>query len=189
MADAAEELPPHPAWVEAAAAVQADHDVDVRLEARGLAVAEMAQVTLPERLGALEPHTQITVHLRNGEHVTGLVGQCAVDSLVLRVPEPMVIPAHAITAASPLPRVLHEDSESASRSRILLWRGVMRDLLGEIVQLDAGGVRHTGRLTWVGADHVSVSSARTIADEWTVRWEAVDAVALPVTWQPTIEPR
>ena len=55
MASAADQGPAHPLWAEAVGAVQADHDVDIRLEARGLVVAEMADVTFADRMAAVQP--------------------------------------------------------------------------------------------------------------------------------------
>lgn len=183
MASAADQQPPHPLWVEAAGVVQADHDVDVRLEARGLAVAEMADVTFAERLAAVQPGSQVAITIRSEERITGIVELTGEDFLALRAAQLLLIPVNSIAAISYLPRVLHDEPTTTSpRARTATWRSVLRELLGESMQIEANGVRHLGRLTWVGADHVSLMSEGLTCVEVTIRWAGVDAVALPTTW-------
>jgi hypothetical protein len=190
MASAAEQRPPHPLWVEAAGVVQADHDVDVRLEARGLAVAEMADVTFSERLAAVQPGSQVAVFVRSEERLTGMVVHSGEDFLVLRAPQPVLIPVNAVVGISSLPRVLHDEpTTTTQRARTVTWRSILRELLGEPMQVEADGVRHVGRLAWVGADHVSLMSEVQTCVEATIRWAAIDAVALPTTWDLSTELR
>lgn len=181
-----EQQPAHPLWVEAAGIVQADHDADVRLEARGLAVAEMADVTFAERIAALRNRSQVTVVIRHEERISGIVEQSGGDSLVLRAPHPVLIPINAITVIWSLPRVLHDEpTTTTQRARTVTWRSIMRELLGESLQIQARGICHTGRLTWVGADHVSLTSEGPTRVEVTIRWSQIDSVALPVAWNLT----
>lgn len=180
---------PHPLWVEAAGVVQADHDVDVRLEARGLVVAEMADVTFAERLSAVVTDAQSTVVTRSGDRFSGMVIHAAKDCVVLRAPHPVMIPVGAIAAVASLPRVLHEETTTAPSARRATWRSVLRELLGESVHVNAGGVRYSGRVTWVGADHVSLLREAPSADEVTIRWVRIDSIALPPTWHRPTEPR
>jgi hypothetical protein len=190
MASAAEQQPAHPLWVEAAGVVQADHDVDVRLEARGLVVAEMADVTFAERLAAVQPGSQVTVLIRSGERLTAMVVHSGEDFLVLRAAQFFLIPANAIVGISSLPRVLHDEpTTTTQRARTVTWRSILRELLGESMQIEANGVRHLGRLTWVGADHVSLTSEGPGCVEVTIRWARIDAVALPTTWDLATELR
>lgn len=189
MASAEMPHPPHPLWVEAAGIVQADHDADVRLEARGLAVAEMADVTFGERIAALLPGSHVAVLIRNQERMTGKVAQSGADFLVLRAPQPVLIPVSVISTVSSLPRVLHDESTTTRGVRTVTWRSILRELLGETMQIDASGVRHAGRLTWVGADHVSLMTEGATRVEVTIRWSRIDLVSLPPTWDRTTEPR
>lgn len=182
MDSSTEQQPPHALWVEAVGIVQADHDVDVRLEAHGLAVAEMADVTFPERMTALQPGSQVTVLVRSEERLTGTVVYSGEDSLVLRAPHPVLIPAEAVAAISSVPRVLHDVWTTTQKARIATWRSILRELLGESMCIEASGVRHMGRLTWVGADHVSLSSEGPTSVEVTIRWAGIDSVALPLGW-------
>lgn len=158
------------AWVEAAGVVQADQDVDLRLEARGLMVAEMAEVDLVDRLLATEPGRRIRVLLRDGTWHGGLVEFAAVDHLVLDCRPRLILPGHAICAVASLPRTLHR--EPAARP---LWRSTLRDHLGTTIMLSIGQQAMQGRLTWVGRDHISVQRAD---GELTVAWAAVDSVAV-----------
>lgn len=179
----------HPLWVEAAGIVQSDHDVDVRLEARGLAVAEMADVTFAERLSAVVADSQMSVVTRDGDHFSGIVIHADKDCVVLRAPHPLMIPAGAIAAVSSLPRVLHEESTTTPRAQSATWRSILRESLGELVHINIGGVRYSGRVTWVGADHVSVLREAPNAKEVTIRWVRIDAIALPPTWVRSTELR
>jgi len=190
MASAAEQQPPHPLWVEAAGLVQADHDLDVRLEARGLAIAEMADVTFAERMAAVQPGSQVAITIRSEEGITGIVELTGEDFLILRAPGPRVIPVDAIAGISSLPRVLHDEhTTTPQRARSVTWRSIMRELLGESIQIQASRVHHTGRLTWVGVDHVSLASESPTCDEVTIRWARIDSVTLPPAWNRPTELR
>lgn len=177
---------PHPLWVEAAGIVQADRDVDVRLEARGLVVAEMADVSFAERLSAVVNDSQSTVVTRNGDRFSGMVIHADKDCVVLRAPHPIMIPAGAIAAVSSLPRVLHEETTTTPSPPTATWHSILRDLLGESLHINTGGVRYSGRMTWVGADHVSLLGETPNAKEVTIRWVRIDSIALPSSWaRPT----
>jgi len=178
------QLPPA-VWVEAAGAVQADDDADVRLEARGLAVAEMADVTFAERLAALPIGTRVAVSQEASARTTGTVVVSARDYLIVRSNRHVLIPSAAVVAISPVPRVLHEESSASpvgSRSRS--WQSILRDLMGESVQIATRGLEHSGWLTWVGADHVSirVTSNASVATDVTIPWARVESITLPVDW-------
>ena len=190
MASTAEQEPAHPLWVEAVGAVQADHDVDIRLEARGLVVAEMADVTFADRMAAVQPGSQVAITIRGGERITGIVELTGADFLVLRAPGPRVVPVNAIAGTSSLPRVLHEErTTTPPRARTVTWRSIMRELLGESIQIESSGTHFTGRLTWVGADHVSLTSEGPDCVEVTIRWDRLDSVVLPAAWEVATELR
>lgn len=183
---AAQERSPHLVWVEAAGAVQADDDVDVRLEARGLAVAEMADVTLAERMAALKLGSITMVAVRNEGRRSGIVVVAGEDFLVLGGPQDVLLPAGAVSAISTLPHVLHDPSpKSHIGDRVPTWRSLLRELLGERMQIATSGIHYGGRLTWVGADHVSLESSMDSCSsvEVTLPWARVDAVMLPFGWR------
>lgn len=190
MASAAEPEPAHPLWAEAVGVVQADYDADVRLEARGLVVAEMADVTFAERIAAVQAGSQVAIAIRSEERINGIVELTGADFLVLRAPGPRVIPINAIAGISSLPRVLHDDrTTTPQRSRTVTWRSIMRELLGESIHIDSSGVHYTGRLTWVGADHVSLMSQTPDCGEVTIPWDRLDSVVLPASWDLATELR
>ena len=164
------------AWVEAAGVVQSDHDADLRLEARGLMVAEMAEVDLVDRLLATEPGRRIRVLLRDGTWHRGSVHFAALDHLVLDSRPRMIVPGHAVCAVASLPRTLHREPAAGPS-----WRSTLRDHLGTTIILSIGQQTAQGRLTWVGRDHISVEGAD---GELTVAWSAIDSVTVTVRPQP-----
>ena len=164
------------AWVEAAGVVQADQDADLRLEARGLMVAEMAEVDLVDRLLATEPGRRVRILLRDGTWHGGRVEFAAVDHLVLNCRPRLILPGHAICAAASLPRTLHREPAAGPS-----WRSTLRDYLGTTIMLSVGQQTAQGRLTWVGRDHISVHHAD---GELTVAWSAIDSVAVSDGVQP-----
>lgn len=171
-----EALPVQAAWIEAAGVVQSDQDADLRLEARGLMVAEMAEVDLVDRLLATRPGRNIRVLSRDGTWLSGRVQFAAVDHLVLDCRPRMIVPTHAICALASLPRVLHHDPVVSSS-----WRSTLRDHLGTTITVSVARQTHQGRVTWVGRDHISIEGAD---GELTVAWPAIDHVAVTVGAQP-----
>jgi hypothetical protein len=174
----------HPAdppdvWAEAAIAIQAEQDADIRLEARGLAVAEMADVTFAERLAALIEGEQVTVILRRGTRVSGRVIHPAPDHLLIADSFETLVPVHAIAAITDVPRVLHTESQGKSRPRG--WRSVLRGWWGETIQVNAAGAVHTGKLTWIGKDHLSIRSLVDHDDDVTIPWQHIDAISQQVS--------
>jgi hypothetical protein len=177
-------LPPA-VWVEAAGAVQADDDADVRLEARGLAVAEMADVTFAERIAALPIGAGVAVARGESAWTTGSVVVRARDYLIVRSNRDVLIPTHTVVAISSLPRVLHEESLAALSGPISgSWQSILRDLMGESIQIATRGFEHRGHVTWVGADHVTVRlpGNGSVATDITIPWAQIDSITLPADW-------
>ena len=163
-------------WTEAAGVVQSDQDADLRLEARGLMVAEMAEVELAERWLATRRGHRIRVLVRGGTWVRGRINFAAADHLVVDCPARLILPRHAICAVASLPHVLHQDPAPSGS-----WRSTLRDHLGTAITVTVGGQTPQGRLTWVGRDHISIDQAD---GELTVRWPAIDSVAIRAGSQP-----
>ncbi len=115
-------------WAEAAAVLQAEQDADVHQEARDLAVAEMAAVTLTDRISALSPGASVEIALVDSWTVVGEVEHATSDHLLLRdVQGPVLLPAHAIASISSLPHVMHNDATKPVRTT---WRSVLREYFG-----------------------------------------------------------
>lgn len=163
-------------WAEAAAVLQAEQDADVHQEARDLAVAEMAAVTLTDRISALSPSASVEIALVDSWTVVGEVEHATSDHLLLRdVQGPVLLPAHAIASISSLPHVMHDDATKPVRTT---WRSVLREYFGRGLHVSFGTPVRTinGSLSWVGRDHLSI---RTERDEVTCSWSAVCSVRLP----------
>lgn len=163
------------AWLEAAGVVQSDQDADVRLEARGLMVAEMAEVEITERWLATRPGQLVRVLLRGGTWISGRIDIAAADHLVVANSSHLVLPRHAICAFSSLPRVLHH-VPGVSPS----WRSTLRDHLARSIVVTVESHTAQGRLTWVGRDHISIECED---GELTVPWWAIDSVAVTAASQ------
>ena len=171
----------HGAWVEAAAVLQAEQDVEVHEEARELALAEMAAVTLGDRITALDPGSAVTAMIADASTVSGAVESGAPDHLLLADGrERILLPLHAIASITGLPRVMHEDAAASIRSPIhSTWRSVLRECFARRIQVQLASPAQTitGRLTWVGNDHLSLRDGR---DEVTCPWPTVCAVRIPL---------
>ena len=172
-------------WLEAAAAVQCDLDQDVRFEARGLVVAEMADVRLHERLAATRHGSLVMVVVRGGRRLTGRLLRVGSDFICVRAPGITIVPTDAIVGIGRLPRVLHEEHPRQAVSA-QSWRSQLRDMLGETLHVSATGMDVSGRLTWVGHDHLSIDT-RSVDDqvdnqvvEVTIPWSRVDAIMVPM---------
>ena len=157
-------------WTEAAGVVQSDQDAEVRLEARGLMVAEMAEVELAERWLATPHGQEIRILVRSGTWVRGRIDFAARDHLVLDCPRPLVLPGHAICAVTSLSRVLHHEPAVGAS-----WRTTLRDHLGTTIIVTVGAHTPHGRLIWVGRDHISIDHED---GELTLPWASVDSVAV-----------
>jgi hypothetical protein len=162
-------------WGEAAGLIQAEVDADVYLEAQGLMVAEMADVTLAERIAAVESGQPLQVELAGGEVLRGLAVGGASDLCQLQVGSSrVIIPVHAVSVVSPLPRVLHSD-DRPHRS----WRSTMRSFLGYPIHVMTPSGLYIGRLGWVGNDHISLASSHADHEEVTIAWTAVERIFVP----------
>lgn len=172
-------------WLEAAAAVQCDLDLDVRSEAHGLVVAEMADVRMHERLAATRVGDQVTVVVSGGRRLTGRLLRVGSDFIAFRAAATIVVPTGAIVGIGRLPRVLHEEHVRPSVSAVS-WRSHLREMLGNILHISAAGMDVAGRLTWVGHDHLSIASSsfdNRLDDqvvEVTIPWSRVDAITGPI---------
>lgn len=171
------QLPVPEHWWEASAVVQSEQDAQVHEEARGLVVAEMAAVTLADRLKALRESESVRVHLRDGSLVRGAVVVGNVDHVIVHEAQVHhLVPGHAIAAITGLPRSVHLDDESIGF--VSNWRTAVRDFLGcqvSVSMLIAHTVL-TGRLSWVGHDHIAVIDE---GGEVVIAWSAVVDVRLP----------
>ncbi len=165
--------------------LQAEQDVEVHEEARELALAEMAAVTLGDRITALDPGSAVTATITDTSTVSGVVESGAPDHLLLADGrERILLPLHAIASITGLPRVMHEDAAAPVgppvRSPIhSTWRSVLRECFARRIQVRLASPAQTitGRLTWVGNDHLSLRDGR---DEVTCPWPAVCAVRIPL---------
>lgn len=166
---------PPDVWAEAAVVIQAEHDADIRLEARGLAVAEMADVSFTERLAALVEGQEVAVLIRGGTRLAGRVVGRGIDHVMIRGSVDTVVPVHAIASITDVPRVLHNE---AGQRYVRTWRSVVRDWFGEQIQVSASGVVHSGHVSWIGKDHLSIRSPAQTGElaDITIAWEFVDAL-------------
>lgn len=163
-------------WTEAAGVVQSDQDADVRLQAQGLMVAEMADVELAERWLATRRGHAIRVLVRGGSWIRGRIEVAAIDHLVLDGSRRLIIPGHAVLAVASLPRVLHHERAVGTS-----WRSTLRNHLGTPIVVTVGAQTPQGRLSWVGRDHISVDH---VDGELTMPWSAVDSVAIDAGIHP-----
>lgn len=178
---------PGPLWSEASAIVRSQQDAEVHEEALGLLVAEMASVTLADRLAVLVAGSRgstLRVRLRDGTVVDGRVESAAGDHVVICGPTTRVlVPLHSIAVICGLPRALHVEETGSVSS----WRTCLRDHLGSDVTVALLGTAGSlsGRLTWVARDHISVRGnddergANREPEEVSVPWPAVRDVRLP----------
>jgi hypothetical protein len=163
-------------WAEAAVVLRAEQDAEVHEEARELARAEMAAVTLADRITSVAPGSFIELTLGDASTVSGCVEQATGDHLLLRDTWGLVLlPLHAIASVASLPPVMHDDAASSVRTT---WRPVLRECFGRELRVSLGSPVPviTGSLTWVGSDHLSLRSDH---GEITCAWPAVLAVRLP----------
>ena len=192
----------HALWSEAALAASAEESLDVRWEARGLMVAEMADVHLADRLAALPLGARISVVNRRGDRLTGDVAAVGTDHLILDGSPTLLIPHGAIGLIGALPRVLRDDSQREDSARDdsaredsarddsgrvansaprvcgkRTWRSVLQECLGERIAIETAVQRISGHLTWVGHDHLSINDDDD--HEVTVPWRVVEAASLP----------
>ena len=173
-------------WADAAVSVQADQDADVRAEAQGLVIAEMADVAFVERIVALGIESEIKVAIRGQGWRRGTVQGRGGDFLVLGDVRDVLHPLEAIVAVESLPRVLHQEQSPtpvAQRSRTR--RSLMGDLLGRMLHVSTHDFEVTGLLSWVGADHISLapSGASQREARVTMPWTHIVGIALPPQWR------
>lgn len=157
-------------WLEAAAAIHAETDAELRADAAELFAVEAARTRLIDLRGSLR------IHLRSGQVVAG----CA-SAETERIEGHLSLTPEGRTTEQvllvPLEAVVHIDgsesalaSETSSRGRSLgSW---LRDRWaeGEVVRIiDRCGATHVGVVTFVGADHVRLDAMRCVA------FHAVDA--------------
>ena len=165
-------------WLEAAGRVQSDDDIDVQIEARGLIVAEMGDVTAADRWQALSAGTTIQIMLRSGQVISGSLRRRSDNHLMLdNAGWRFVVPTHSIAAVTDLPRVLH-DASAESKPTIDGSRRELRSALGRRVTVWCANHEIHGVLTWVGRDHISLADGTGSS---TCIWSAVDAVRMEAT--------
>ena len=163
-------------WQEVVGRVQADEDAEVRAEARGLMVAEMAEVVLADRLSAVDRGVVLRVSLRGeSSWLSGRVIASGPDFVVLQCAQGWVlVPLHAMKAAQGLPRVLHSVAVTS-----VTWQRTMRRVLGMSVAVHLEGTQVNGSLSWVGKDHLSMDTSE---GEVTLPWFSIVSIDVPSPW-------
>jgi hypothetical protein len=163
-------------WREAAGRVQADQDIDVLMEARGLMIAEMRDVTAIDRRMALVAGDSMRLAVRGLRWLSGRLVSQAADYLVLSPSgeslERILVPSHAISIVHDLPRALRIDRPEPL-DRELPWNSLLRNLIGHEIRIEIEGESLAGHLNWVGRDHISIGADR---DSLTCMWSSIDAV-------------
>lgn len=163
-------------WREAAGRVQADQDIDVLMEARGLMIAEMSDVTAADRRRALVAGDSLRLAVRGGRWLSGKLVSQAADYLVLspsgETPERILVPSHAISIVHDLPHALRIDRPEPL-GRELRWNSLLRNLIGHEIRIEIDGESVAGHLNWVGRDHVSIGVG---TDSLTCMWSSIDVV-------------
>jgi len=162
-------------WLEAAGRVQSDNDIDVQIEARGLIVAEMGDVTAADRWQALAAAAPVRITLRSGQSISGSLKRGSKEHLVLDGSGwRHLVPAHSIAVVTNLPRVLH-DGSAGDNPAAGEWRRELRSALGCRITVWCADRELAGVLTWVGRDHISLANGY---ESNTCMWTAVDAVRI-----------
>ena len=163
-------------WREAAGRVQADQDIDVLMEARGLMIAEMSDVTAVDRRRALVAGDSLRLAVRGGRWLSGRLVSQAADYLVLSPSgetfERILVPSHAISIVHDLPHALRIDRPEPL-GRELRWNSLLRNLIGHEIRIEIDGESVAGHLNWVGRDHVSIGAG---TDSLTCMWSSIDVV-------------
>lgn len=160
-------------WLEAAAAVAADADADMRREAAEVYAAEAARTRLLDLRG------QLRVQVRCGQVLTGRkaddepIGAHLVLTSVQQgagVASVLVVPVDSVVAVDGSTVELRDESEATRPRTLSSW---LRERWGdgEVLRiLDRTGRTHVGALALVAADHVRLESGRVIAlhavDAW-----------------------
>lgn len=162
-------------WAEAAASLQAELVADVHDEARGLIVAEMADVSLAERARATAVGRPLRVVVNGGTALGGELIDVGRDHLILADGSTYrVIPMHALALAEGLSRVVHNDEPQRPGPS---WRHALRSHLGRRVVVEVAGQHTAGVVTWVGHDHLDL---RTDHGAVTIAWALVSHLATSV---------
>jgi len=131
-------------------------------EVLDLAEAELAQVSLPDRLRAcLGGH--LTVRLRDGSDVAGTVVDAAVQWLLLADGgRRVLVPASAVAAVRSLGHAAPEAPVVERRLRLThVLRALAREETPVVVRTTAGD--YAGRLARVAADHVELDDGVALA--------------------------
>ena len=163
-------------WREAAGRVQADQDIDVLMEARGLMIAEMSDVTAIDRRRAVLAGDSMRLAIRGRRWVSGRLVSQAADYIVLSPGvdslERILVPSHAISIMHDLPHALRVDRPEPL-GRELSWNSLLRRLIGHELNIEINGESLAGYLHWVGRDHISIGAER---DSLTCMWSSIDVV-------------
>ena len=163
-------------WREAAGRVQADQDIDVLMEARGLMIAEMSDVTAIDRRREVAAGDSMRLAVRGRRWFSGRLVSQAADYLVLRPgvdsPEPILVASHAISIMHDMPHALRVDRPEPL-DRELPWNPLLRNLIEQELRIEIDGESFAGCLNWVGRDHVSIGADR---DSLTCMWSSIDVV-------------
>lgn len=141
-------------WLEALARVRASQDVETRLEAAEVFVAESGRCRLVDRVG------EARVRLRGGHHLEGVLGRepCVADHLVVEGAWWSLVPVAAVLSLTGSRPGLR--SEAPERERTVA--SVLREMWQEGVYVRALGSEGgsiAGPLHFVGADHVDLRTS------------------------------
>ena len=136
----------------------AAHEARFQAEVSDLTRAERSAIELAERLMTARG-TSVSLMLRDGEPVNGVVVDAAAQWLLLGQTGPQtLVPMHAIAWVSGLPPRTSHLSEVERRLGIgHALRALARDRARVIVDYGAGEV--TGLIAVVGADYVELSTS------------------------------
>lgn len=141
-------------WLEALARVRSDEDVETRLEAREVFLAEAARCRLVDRLG------RVRVQVRGGHQVEGALTRDprVADHLVIEGRCWSLVPVGAVVVLAGSRPGLRPEPPEGERS----VGSVLRDMWvvgASLRALCSDGGTHVGSLAFVGADHVDLRTA------------------------------
>ena len=158
-------------WLEAAAAVSAHRDAELRADAAEVFASEAARIRL------VDLHGPLAIRVRCGQVLRGQRDdQEPVDGHLSLRPDPgtsprqiLLVPSRAVISIEGSVMDLRPELDADRGRSLASWlRERWQD--GEVLRiLDRSGLVHAGPVEAVGADHVRLTSSQCIA------YDAVDA--------------
>lgn len=171
-------------WVEASAAVQARHGVEVREDAAALREAEWGRLRWEDRwVAAAEARARVRVQLGVDSSLCGMV-LVAGEAMAIVAPDigpTWVVRTDSVMWAAGLPPTLgRRDGDASGREMTLTWSMTMRALVGrECVMHLRHGMVIACEPAAVGSDWVAVRMPD--GAELAVAMAAVVAISVPST--------